>query len=547
MKKSYFKPVRWMLSLATGALLLSGCGSNNQSPTSADITGSPNINSKDNSKNEIMDGGAKVGLGYVQEDASFYIPEENFNTEEYSDIKENGFKAVATSPLSTFAADVDTASYANIRRMINDGYLPEPDAVRIEEMLNYFHYDYPEPTGDEPFSVSTEISACPWNPDTRLLMIGMQAKQVDKSVHKPSNLVFLIDVSGSMDEPDKLPLVKNAFLLLCEQLKDDDTISIVTYAGEDRVVLEGEKGSNSEKIMNAIENLDAGGTTAGSMGIERAYEIAEKYFLKEGNNRVILATDGDLNVGITSEGALTELIKKKKESGVFLSVLGFGTGNIKDNKMEALADNGNGNYSYIDSRFEARKVMVEELGANFFTVAKDVKLQLEFNPEYIKGYRLIGYENRIMNDEDFKDDKKDGGEIGAGHRVTVLYEIVDKDSPIEIGSDLKYQNATSVGSDEFLNIAVRYKDPDSDTSKELNYPVKEDAVKTEMSSNMKFAASIAETGMLLRDSEYKKDSSYKNVLELLNSIPDINSDRDKLEFMLMVNRIEDLNKDVKKE
>lgn len=547
MKKSYFKPVRWMLSLATGALLLSSCASNNQSPTSTDITGSPNINSKDNSKNEIMDGEAKVGLGYVQEDASFYIPEENFNTEEYSDIKENGFKAVATSPLSTFAADVDTASYANIRRMINDGYLPEPDAVRIEEMLNYFHYDYPEPTGDEPFSVSTEISACPWNPDTRLLMIGMQAKQVDKSVHKPSNLVFLIDVSGSMDEPDKLPLVKNAFLLLCEQLKDDDTISIVTYAGEDRVVLEGEKGSNSEKIMNAIENLDAGGTTAGSMGIERAYEIAEKYFLKEGNNRVILATDGDLNVGITSEGALTELIKKKKESGVFLSVLGFGTGNIKDNKMEALADNGNGNYSYIDSRFEARKVMVEELGANFFTVAKDVKLQLEFNPEYIKGYRLIGYENRIMNDEDFKDDKKDGGEIGAGHRVTVLYEIVDKDSPMEIGSDLKYQNSTSAGSDELLTVSVRYKKPDGEASTELSYPVKEDSIKTEMSNNMKFAAAIAEVGMLLRDSEYKKDSSYKNVLELLNSIPDINSDRDKLEFMLMVNKIIDLNKDVKKE
>lgn len=538
MKKSYFKPARWMLSLATGALLLSGCGSNNQAPASSD-----SINSNEVAKSDMMEGAP--GVGYVEEGA--FYPVENFNTEEYSDIKENGFKAVATSPLSTFAADVDTASYANIRRMINDGYLPEPDAVRIEEMLNYFNYDYPEPTGEEPFSVSTEISACPWNPDTRLLMIGVQGRAVDKSQQKPSNLVFLIDVSGSMDEPDKLPLVKNAFLLLCEELNKNDTVSIVTYAGEDRVVLEGEKGSNSDKIMNAIENLWAGGSTAGSMGIERAYEIAEKYFKPEGNNRVILATDGDLNVGITSEGALTDLIKKKKESGVFLSVLGFGKENIKDNKMEALADNGDGNYSYIDSRYEARKVLVEELGANFFTIAKDVKFQLEFNPEYIKGYRLIGYENRVMNDEDFKDDTKDGGEIGAGHRVTVLYEIVDKDSPMDIGSDLKYQNATSVGSDEFLNIAVRYKDPDSDTSKELNYPVKEDAVKTEMSSNMKFAASIAETGMLLRDSEYKKDSSYKNVLELLNSIPDINSDRDKLEFILMVNQIEDLNKDVKKE
>ena len=442
---------------------------------------------------------------------------------------------------------MDTASYANIRRMINSGYLPEADAVRIEEMLNYFHYDYPEPNGDEPFSVSTEISACPWNPDTKLLMIGMQAKQIDKSETKPSNLVFLIDVSGSMDEPDKLPLVKNAFLLLCEQLKDSDTVSIVTYAGEDRVVLEGEKGSDRQKIMNAIENLDAGGSTAGAMGIERAYAISEKYFKPEGNNRVILATDGDLNVGVTSEGALTKLIKKKKESGVFLSVLGFGTGNIKDNKMEALADNGNGNYSYIDSRYEARKVLVEELGGNFFTVAKDVKFQLEFNPEYIKGYRLIGYENRLMNDEDFEDDTKDGGEIGAGHRVTVLYEIVDKDSPMDIGNDLKYQNSTSKGSDEFLTVSIRYKEPDADTSKELNYPVKEDSVKKEMSDNMKFATAIAETGMLLRDSEYKKNSSYENVLELLDSISDIKSDRDKLEFMLLVNKIMDLNKDIKKE
>ena len=406
--------------------------------------------------------GAIYDTGKVAEYAAPYVSyDANYNTEEYNAVDESNFKAVATSPLSTFAADVDTASYANIRRFI---------------MLNYFHYDYPQPNEGEPFSVTTEISACPWNPDTKLMMVGMQAKSMEELEKKPSNLVFLIDVSGSMEEPNKLPLVKNAFLLLCEQLKENDTVSIVTYAGSDQVVLEGAKGSDSKEIMAAIEDLEAGGSTAGSEGIKTAYEIAGKYFKADGNNRVILATDGDLNVGITSEGELTRLIKKEKESGVFLSVLGFGTENIKDNKMEALADNGNGNYSYIDSRFEAKKVLSEELGANFFTVAKDVKFQLEFNPKFIKGYRLIGYENRIMDDEDFKDDTKDGGEIGSGHRVTVLYEIVDKDSPMDIGSDLKYQSSAVTESNDLLNIAVRYKEPDSETSKELNYPVTTEAM-----------------------------------------------------------------------
>ena len=420
--------------------------------------------------------------------------------------------------------------------------MPPADSVRIEEMLNYFRYDYPQPKDGEPFSVSTEISACPWNPDTKLMMIGMQAKKVEESEKKPSNLVFLIDVSGSMDEPDKLPLVKNAFLLLCEELKENDTISIVTYAGYDQVVLEGARGSDSKEIMSAIEDLEAAGSTAGSDGIKTAYKIAKKYFKSDGNNRVILATDGDLNVGITSEGELTRLIKKEKESGVFLSVLGFGTENIKDNKMEALADNGNGNYSYIDSRFEAKKVLSEELGANFFTVAKDVKFQLEFNPKFIKGYRLIGYENRIMDDEDFKDDTKDGGEVGSGHRVTVLYEIVDTDSPMDIGSDLKYQSSSVTDSNDLLNIAVRYKEPDSETSQELNYPVTTESIKTEMSDNMKFASAIAETGMLLRDSEYKGNSSYESALSLLNSVSDIKDDTSKLEFLLLVDKVSDLDK-----
>ena len=420
--------------------------------------------------------------------------------------------------------------------------MPPADSVRIEEMLNYFRYDYPQPKDGEPFSVSTEISACPWNPDTKLMMIGMQAKKVEESEKKPSNLVFLIDVSGSMDEPDKLPLVKNAFLLLCEELKENDTISIVTYAGYDQVVLEGARGSDSKEIISAIEDLEAAGSTAGSDGIKTAYKIAKKYFKSDGNNRVILATDGDLNVGITSEGELTRLIKKEKESGVFLSVLGFGTENIKDNKMEALADNGNGNYSYIDSRFEAKKVLSEELGANFFTVAKDVKFQLEFNPKFIKGYRLLGYENRIMDDEDFKDDTKDGGEVGSGHRVTVLYEIVDTDSPMDIGSDLKYQSSSVTESNDLLNIAVRYKEPDSETSQELNYPVTTESIKPEMSDNMKFASAIAETGMLLRDSEYKGSSSYESALSLLNSVSDIKDDTSKLEFLLLVDKVSDLEK-----
>jgi len=468
--------------------------------------------------------GAIYDTGKVAEYAAPYVSyDANYNTEEYNAVDESNFKAVATSPLSTFAADVDTASYANIRRFINSGELPPADAVRIEEMLNYFHYDYPQPNDGEPFSVTTEISACPWNPDTKLMMVGMQAKNMEELEKKPSNLVFLIDVSGSMEEPNKLPLVKNAFLLLCEQLKENE--------------------SDSKEIMAAIEDLEAGGSTAGSEGIKTAYEIAGKYFKADGNNRVILATDGDLNVGITSEGELTRLIKKEKESGVFLSVLGFGTENIKENKMEALADNGNGNYSYIDSRFEAKKVLSEELGANFFTVAKDVKFQLEFNPKFIKGYRLIGYENRIMDDEDFKDDTKDGGEIGSGHRVTVLYEIVDNDSPMEIGSDLKYQTAVANDSNDLLNIAVRYKEPDSETSKELNSPVTTESIKTEMSDNMKFAAAVAETGMLLRDSEFKGKSSYDSVVSLLDSIPDIKNDTSKLEFLLLVKKMATLVKE----
>ncbi|HHX12383.1 MAG TPA: VWA domain-containing protein, partial [Clostridiales bacterium] len=396
--------------------------------------------------------------------------DENFNTEEYNAISENGFKSVRDYPLSTFAVDVDTASYSNIRRMINDGAEIVPDAVRIEEMVNYFKYDYKKPTGDVPFSVTTELSDCPWNEDAKLLLIGLQAKDIDLDNRPSSNLVFLIDVSGSMDGPDRLPLMQKAFIMLTENLNENDRVSIVTYAGADDVLLDGVRGNETMKIVEAVEDLYAGGSTAGAQGINRAYELAEKNYIKEGNNRIILATDGDLNVGVSSEGELTRLVKKKKKSGVYLSVLGFGAGNIKDNKMEALADNGNGNYSYIDSLLEAKKVLVDEMGGTLFTVADDVKLQVEFNPTFLKGYRLIGYENRLLNAEDFDDDTKDAGEIGAGHRVTALYELVATDSKQKVvESNLKYQSESELSdSDEWLTINIRYKEPTRDTSQLLS-------------------------------------------------------------------------------
>lgn len=465
------------------------------------------------------------------------------NTEEYSYNPENAFMAVADAPLSTFGADVDTASYANIRRMVLEGERIPEDAVRIEEMLNYFYYDYPEPKGEEPFSVTTRVSQCPWNKKHDLLQIGMQAKKLDESKLSKSNLVFLLDVSGSMDAPDKLDLVKRAFLMLTENLGPEDTISIVTYASDDRVVLDGVSGENKTKIMSAIENLWAGGSTAGSKGIETAYELAGKHFIKGGNNRVILATDGDLNVGVTSEGDLARLIQEKKNSGVYLSVLGFGTGNIKDNKMEALADHGNGQYAYVDSLAEAKKVLVEEMGGTLFTVAKDVKFQVEFNPSRVKGYRLIGYENRLMEAQDFDDDTKDGGEIGAGHRVTALYELIPADSEEEMrGVELKYQQdegqSRETGLDgEWLTVKVRYKEPDADVSRLLEYPVRDDSFFVDMPEDMIFASCVAETGMLLKQSEYAGDSSYEDVINRLKGLERVREDDYSEEFLYLVKRI----------
>ena len=465
-----------------------------------------------------------------------YAPSENyFNTEEYNPIVENSYMSVAANPLSTFSIDVDTASYTNLRRMITEGYGINPSAIRIEEMINYFDYSYPAPKADEPFSVTTEIADCPWNKDTKLMLVGLQAEEIDLSEREPMNLVFLIDVSGSMYDSNKLPLVQKSFCMLTENLTAQDRISIVTYAGYDEVVLEGAEGSHKDTIENAINSLSAGGSTAGADGIKTAYKIAEKYFIEGGNNRIILATDGDLNVGISSESDLTDLVEEKRETGVFLSVLGFGTGNYKDNKMEALADNGNGNYAYIDSELEAKKVLVEEMGGTLFTVAKDVKIQVEFNPAYIKGYRLIGYENRALAAEDFADDTKDAGEIGAGHSVTALYEVVMNDSPMEFDtSDLKYQDTVSdEDNGELLTVALRYKAPDGDTSKLLEYPVTMESYTETMSENLTFAAGVAEFGLVLRNSEYKGTATCQSILTMLADY-DYSSDEYKDEFIYLV-------------
>ena len=537
-----------LLSVVMTSVSLCGCGSDG-SGASPQNKGDSALWGADGGSMTAAD--SANGAAYEPEYnyAPSIYPEEDFygedwNTEEYSSITEIGFKSVANSPLSTFSVDVDTASYSNLRRMIRNGYsledIPE-GAVRIEEMLNYFSYDYNLPNGREPFGVTTVIGDCPWNENAKLLQIGLKTEEIDFSEAPDSNLVFLLDVSGSMYSDDKLPLLQKSFALLVEELSEKDRVSIVTYAGSDRVVLEGVSGNQKSKIIAALESLEAGGSTNGSAGIETAYKLAEEYFIEGGNNRVILATDGDLNVGTTSESALEKLISEKKEAGVFLSVLGFGTGNIKDNKMETLADKGNGNYAYIDSLGEAKKVLVEQMGATLVTVAKDVKLQVEFNPAYVKGYRLLGYENRMLQTEDFDDDTKDAGEIGAGHMVTALYEIIPAYSEQEIPeTELKYQDkqgSAGVENGEWLTLQIRYKEPESDRSELCTYPVTEDAYTEQPTEDFYFAAAVAEFGLLIRDSEYKGDASFDNVRSLLKQV-DTESDTYKDEFVYLVKELQ---------
>jgi len=540
MKKNFIRNIA--LGLATIMMLsaASGCSAEMAMDVSAPAAPAPEYYAESTTSDGLA---AEQNFSFAVNteiaDSDYEFPVVDFNTEEYNAITENRFLSTITSPLSTFSADVDTASYANVRRYINNRVLPSAYAVRIEELLNYFTYDYPEPDSDHPFSVTTEMSDCPWNPDTKLMLIGLQAEKPDTDQLPPSNLVFLIDVSGSMDSPDKLPLVKDAFMLLTEQLGSDDRISIVTYASSDKVVLEGASGDQKQLIMDAITELAAGGATAGSDGIKTAYNIAQKYFIEGGNNRVILATDGDLNVGVTSEGELKRLIERKRDLGVFLSVMGFGTGNIKDNKMEALADNGNGNYHYIDNQAEARRVLIDEMGGTLFTVAKDVKFQIEFNPAVVKGYRLIGYENRIMEAEDFNDDTKDAGEIGAGHRVTVLYEIADMDSAMEIDApELTFQTGSDNGSSDYALLKIRYKEPDSSESKLLTYPVTAEIYSAEASDNLVFASAVAQYGMLLRDSQYSGSATYQSVLAQLDSRDELLNDDYRTDFRRIVEETE---------
>jgi len=471
----------------------------------------------------------------------------NFNTEGYATIHENGYKDVLKQPLSTFSIDVDKASYANVRRFINMGQLPPMDAVRIEEMINYFNYDYPEPRGKHPFSVYTELAACPWNPGHQLLHVGLKGKSIDKTELPASNLVFLLDVSGSMNSPNKLPLLKNAFHMLVNELREEDRVAIVVYAGAAGLVLPSTPGTRKKDILSAIEKLSAGGSTAGGEGLLLAYKVAEENFIESGNNRIILATDGDFNVGVSSNAEMERLVEKKRENGVFMTVLGFGMGNYKDDKMELIADKGNGNYAYIDNIQEARKVMVAEFGGTLFTIAKDVKFQLEFNPARVKAYRLIGYENRLLNDEDFNDDKKDAGEMGAGHNVTALYELIPAGSEENTGSidPLKYQeNRKTTWTDqkaELLTVKLRYKQPDGKNSTLYEESVQGKLLgKKSISDSFRFSAAVAEFGLILRDSKYKENASIEQIISLAQGGRGTDSEGYRGEFIKLVKTAETL-------
>ncbi len=475
-------------------------------------------------------------------------PPPQFNTEAYAHNADNPFQLVADSPLSTFSIDVDTASYSNVRRFLRDGQRPPIDAVRIEEMINYFRYGYPTPLGDAPFAVSTEVASAPWNPGHRLVQIGLRAREVAEAAVPARNLVFLIDVSGSMQTPDKLPLLKRGLSLLAPRLRPQDRIAIVVYAGASGLVLESTPGDQHGRILGVLDALEAGGSTNGADGIELAYRVAQQHFVRGGINRVILATDGDFNVGVTSQGGLVRLIEHKRDSGVFLTVLGFGTGNLKDSTMEMLADKGNGHYAYIDSLAEARKVLVRESGSTLYTVAKDVKLQVEWNPKRVKSYRLIGYEDRVLADRDFNDDKKDAGDMGAGHTVTALYEVqlADGKAPGSTEVDpLKYQAqrqpTAAADSPELLTLRLRYKRPDDPHSALLSRTAVDGGHAVEQSSDdFRWAAAVAGFGMLLRNSAQRGDVSLQLVRKLAASAVGSDANGDRHELLELLSRAEQL-------
>lgn len=452
---------------------------------------------------------------------AMYDMDTRMNTEEYDRIQENGFKSVADTPLSTFSIDVDPASYSNMRRFINRGELPPADAIRTEELVNYFSYDYPKPTGNDPVKITVEAGTCTWNTAHRLVRIGLKAKEIPTEQLPASNLVFLIDISGSMWGANRLDLVKSSLKLLVNNLRNKDKVAIVTYAGSAGVKLEATSGGDKQKIREAIDELTAGGSTAGGAGIHLAYQIAKKNFISDGNNRIILCSDGDFNVGVSSAEGLEQLIEKERKSGVHLTVLGYGMGNYKDKKIQVLAEKGNGNHAYVDNLQEANRVLVGEFGATLHTVAKDVKLQVEFNPSQVQAYRLIGYESRLLKDEDFNNDAKDAGDMGAGHTVTAFYEVIPagvKNEYVGKVDDLKYQKKEKMtlkptGSDELLTVKLRYKAPDKDVSRKMELPFvdnKGDSV----SSDFRFASAVAMFGQLLRDSDFKGTADYDKVIKL---------------------------------
>ena len=459
--------------------------------------------------------------------------------ESYSAIHENGFSNAKSNPLSTFSADVDAASYSNVRRFINNGQLPPADAVRVEEMINYFSYNIPGPTDNSPVAIHTELSSAPWNPAHRLVRIALKARAIETSRLPPSNLVFLIDVSGSMDEPNKLPLVKSALKMLTGQLRAQDKVAIVVYAGNAGLVLPSTSGADKETITNAIDNLSAGGSTAGGEGIKLAYKIAKQNFLPKGNNRIVLCTDGDFNVGASSDGDMEHLIVKERDSKVDISIMGFGMGNYKDSKMETMADKGNGNYAYIDNITEAKKAFVNEFGGTMFTIAKDVKIQVEFNPAKVQAYRLLGYEDRLLNKEDFNDDKKDAGDMGSGHTVTAFYEIIPagiNDDLLASVDPLKYQKKDPSPfksiSNEMMTVKFRYKDKNSSASKMKLVTVDDSPVAfNSASADFRFAAAVAEFGMLLRDSQFKQKSTFAQAISIAKAAKSNDSEGYRSEFV----------------
>jgi Ca-activated chloride channel homolog len=474
-----------------------------------------------------------------------------WNTEEYNSIVENEFLNAFSNPLSTFSIDVDAASYSNARRFIQNGQLPPKDAVRVEEFINYFDYDYPQPEDEHPFSVFTELGACPWNEENYLLHVGIKGKELADEERTDCNLVFLLDVSGSMQPENKLPLVKKAFKFLVKNLKPKDKIAIVVYAGSAGLVLPTTYGYEKDKILSALDMLHAGGSTAGGAGIQLAYKIAKENFIDGGNNRIILATDGDFNVGVSSTSELVKMIEEKRDEGIFLTILGFGMGNYKDGRLEELADKGNGNYYYIDNILEAKKVFDHDLMGTLFTIAKDVKIQIEFNPVKVAAYRLIGYENRLLKKEDFDDDKKDAGELGAGHTVTALYEIIPVKEKMlfEEQEDLKYQISkltyTAKNSDELVTLKLRYKPPKEDESKLISSVVKDKTIsKEKVSENFNFSAAVAGFAMILRDSKFRGNADFKMIEELAdnNLGDDIYGYRD--EFISLVKRAKKLSEEL---